>query len=81
MLQVVILLLLLLLFPSILFTFSLGLIIFVFLYADDADTNIYHVVASVQQEFGSDNLLELSESQSQSVDGSEQVTQTQDVPF
>jgi hypothetical protein len=71
----------LLLFPSILFTFSLGLIIFVFLYADDADTNIYRVVASVQQEFGSDDLLELSESQSQSVDGSEQVTQTQDVPF
>jgi hypothetical protein len=51
------------------------------LYADDADTNIYRVVAFVQQDFGGDDFLELSESQSQSVDGSEQVTQTQDVPF
>jgi hypothetical protein len=79
MLQVVILLLLLLLFPFILFTFSFGLIIFVFLYTDDADTNIYRVVASVQQDFGCDDFLELSESQL--LDGSEQVTQTQDVPF
>jgi hypothetical protein len=31
--------------------------------------------------FGGDDFLELSELQSQSVDGSEQVTQTQDVPF
>jgi hypothetical protein len=51
------------------------------LYGDDADTNIYHVVASVQQDFGGDDFLELSELQSQSVDGLEQVTQTQDVPF
>jgi hypothetical protein len=49
------------------------------LYANDADTNIYRVVASVQQDFGCDDFLELSESQS--LDGSEQVTQTQDVPF
>jgi hypothetical protein len=64
MLQVVILLLLLLLFPFILFTFSFGLIIFVFLYADGADTNIYRVGASVQQDFGGDDFLELYESQS-----------------
>jgi hypothetical protein len=64
-----------------LFTFSFGLIIFVFLYAYDADTSIYHVVASVQQEFGGDDFLELSESQSQFVDGTEPFTQTQDVHF
>jgi hypothetical protein len=57
-------------------SFSFGLIIFVFLYADDADTNIYRVVASVQQDFGGDDFLELSESESQSIDGTEQVTQT-----
>jgi hypothetical protein len=52
-----------------------------FFYADDADDSIYRVAASVQQEFGGDDFLELSESQSQSVDGKELVTQMQDVSF